>query len=140
MTVLTVRKEGSDVHPAILHMRRRRRASPQMICTGQKEQAGVLSRTFKNRESMHRLQGYVYLNHRKRFKVVCKQPLCGSVRSFRFQIAEHSPTTRPSRRKYCRESSYAFGSVMLRHSRCGGADMLAVLVEFKVYTGVIRNY
>ena len=31
-------------------------------------------------------------------------------RSFRFKFAQHSPTTRPSRRKDCRESIYAFGS------------------------------
>ena len=33
-----------------------------------------------------------------------------SFRSLRFQFAQHSPTTRPSRKKDCWESIYAFGS------------------------------
>ena len=43
-------------------------------------------------------------------------------RSFRFKFAQHSPTTRPSRRKDCRESIYAFGSrlALQRRGSCRG--------------------
>ena len=42
-----------------------------------------------------------------------------SFRSFRLYFAQHSPTTRPSRRKDCRESIHAFGSRLAL--QCGGS-------------------
>ena len=46
------------------------------------------------------------------------------LRSFRFEFAQHSPMTRPSRRKDCRESIHAFGSRLALQCRgsCRGDE------------------